>query len=206
MATGAQGSYTLLVANFSRPTPSLIFGGDPDTDGPTKTRGGFVFGHVQNIGFANSLTQHGQARSLITSTSNMQINPFEASPPERPSGAVTVASNTFAPGSASLLVGPYELVVNRDFTPGGSAALTAAAIAAAIDNLPGYDGAAVGAVVTVTGPLGAAPTSLAFGAVFRTGTRNFTFVYVGPNGYLGYVNSPLHVDMLPTTLNYSAPP
>lgn len=206
MATGAQGSYTLLVANFSRPMPSLLVGADPDTAGPTKTRGGFVFGHVQSLGFANSLTQHGQARSLISSTSNMQINPFEASPPAAPTGAVTVASNVFAPGSASLFVGPYELVANRDFTPGGSTAATAGVIAAAIDNLPGYNGEAVGSVVTVTGPLGSAPAALPFGAVYRTGTRNFTFVYTGASGYLGYANSPLHVDVLPTTPNYSAPP
>lgn len=206
MATGAQGSYTLLVANFSRPTPSLIYGANPDTDGPTKTRGGFVFGHLQNIGFANTLTQHGQARSLITRTTNVQIDPFEATPPAHPSGTVTVASNTFAPGSASLLIGPYELVANRDFTPGGGTAATATAIAAAIDNLPGYDGLAAGSDVTVTGPLGAAPASLVFAAVFRTSTRNFTFAYVGATGFLGYVNSPLHVDELPTTPNWHAPP
>jgi hypothetical protein len=103
-------------------------------------------------------------------------------------------------------VGPYELVANRDFTPGGGVAATATAIAAAIDNLPGYNGTAVGAVVTVTGPLGSAPASLAFSAVYRTSTLNFTFAYVGPNGFLGYVDSPLHVDVLPTTPNWHAPP
>jgi hypothetical protein len=206
MATGSQGSYTLLVANFSRPTPSLIFGADPDTAGPTKTRGGFVFGHIQSIGFSSTLTQSGQARSLITNTTNMQIDPFEATPPEAPSGVVTVSSNTFSPGSAGVIVGPFTLIVNRDFVPGGGAAATATALAAAIDALPGYTGAAVGADVTVTGPLGSAPASLAFAAVYYTSTRNFTFTYVGVTGVLGYTNSPLHVDILPTTPNWHAPP
>jgi hypothetical protein len=206
MATGAQGSYTLLVANFSRPTPSSIFGADPDTCGPTKTRGGFVFGHVQNIGLPSTLTQHGQSSSLISRTTNMQINPFEQTPPEGPTGAVTVASNTFAPGSASLIVGPYELVANRDFIPGGGAAATATALAAAVDNLPGYNGTAVGTVLTVTGPLGSAPASVAFGAVYRTAVRNFTFAYTGVSGFLGYTDSPLSVGILPTTPNHIAPP
>lgn len=203
MATGSQGAYTLLVANFSRPMPSLLYGADPDTGGPTKTRSGFVFGHVENLGFSNTLTQHGQARSLVTNTVNVQIDPFEAAP----SGTVTVSSNSFVPGGTVLIVGPFELVANRDFVPGGGTAATATAIGAAINNLRTYSANVVGSDVTVTGPRGAAPASLAFAAVYRTGIRNFTFTYPSVGGFLGYAASPLHVDELPPgTPNYSAIP
>ena len=106
-----------------------------------------------------------------------------------------------------LLVGPFELVANRDFIPGGGAAATATALAAAIDALPGYTAAEVGADITVTGPLGAAPASLRFDATYRTSTANFTFTWTGVDGFLGYSDSPLEVEILPAGLpNGAAPP
>jgi hypothetical protein len=197
----------LLVANFSRPMPSLLHGADPANAAPTKTRTGFEFGHVQNIGMSATLTQHGYSASVVAQTTNVGIEPFENTPPTRPTGVVTVANNTFAPGSASLFVGPFELAANRDFIAGGGVNATATAIAAAIDNLPGYDAAAVAADITVTGPLGVAPASLAFSATYRTSTRNFTFTYTGATGYLGYTDSPLVVEILPAGVpNGAAPP
>lgn len=204
MATYSQPTFQLLVANFSRPMPSLLVGADPVVAGPTKTRGGFVFGHVGSIGLIPTLA--GYAGSTVSNIVNVGLNPFENIPPTRPTGSLTVASNTFAPGSATVYVGPFELVVYRDWTPGGGVNATATAIAAAITNLPGYDATAAVATVSVEGPLGAAPASLRFGASYRGLTRNFTLTYVGQNEFLGYTNSPLTIEILPTTPNHYPPP
>ena len=182
MATASQPEYQLLVANFSRPTPSSKFGSDTANMAPTKTRTGFTFRHVQNIGFAGDLT-HGTsspARSVITDTLNVQFDPFGGTPP--PTGDVEVVSNTFAGTSASLFVGPYELVSGRDYIVGGAVGATATAIATAISNLPGYTATPAGAVVTVDGPAGQA--GLRFDAAYRGGDLNFTFTYVDQDGVL----------------------
>lgn len=182
MATTAQPSYELLVANFSRPTQSLEFGSDTSHVGPTKTRTGFVFQHVQNIGFATDHTNATRApgRSLITKTVNATLDPFGGVPPPR--GALTVASDTFAGPSASLFVGPFELVSGRDFVTGGGAAVTATNIATAISALPGYTGTPAGPVVTVDGPAG--QSGLRFDATYRGGDANFTFAYIAEDGVL----------------------
>lgn len=182
MATTSQPEYQLLVANFSRPTQSSEFGGDTAEMAPTKTRTGFVFRHVQNLGFAGDHT-HGtsvRASSVITNTLNEQFDPFGGTPP--PTGDVEVTDNTFAGTSASLFVGPYELVSGRDFIVGGAPGATATAIATAISNLPGYTGTPVGAVVTVDGPEG--QVGLRFDASYRGGAVNFTFTYVDQDGVL----------------------
>lgn len=176
MPTTAQPQYELLVANFSRPTQSLVYGSDTSNMAPTKTRTGFVFQHVQTLGFALDHTNgtSSPARSLVTHTLNALLDPFGGTPP--PTGTVTVVSNVFVGLSASLFVGQYELVSGRDYIVGATTALTATAIAAAISNLPGYTGTPVGSVVTVDGPLGQAGPRL--NAVYRGGELNFTFAYV----------------------------
>jgi len=182
MATASQPPYELLVANFSRPTQSLEYGSDTSEMAPTKTRTGFIFRHVQNIGFATDHT-NGTAvsgRSVITNTLNEQFDPFGGTPP--PTGDVTVASDVFAGTSASLFVGAYELVSNRDFVTGGGVAATATNIATAIGNLPGYTATPAGATVTVEGPAG--QVGLAFTAAYRGGAQNFTFTYVDQDGVL----------------------
>jgi hypothetical protein len=182
MPTAAQPQYQLLVANFSRPYPSLIFGADPDNQSYTRTRTGFVFQHVQNIGFADYYTNatYTPARSLITSTTNARLDPFGGTPP--PTGDVEVVSDMFAGTSASLFVGPFELVSNRDFVTGGGVAATATNIAAAINTLPGYSASVALAVVTVLGPAGQA--GLRFSAGYRGGSLNFDFTYVAETGVL----------------------
>jgi hypothetical protein len=182
MATASQPSYQLLVANFSRPTQSSESGSDTAEMAPTKTRTGFVFRHVQNLGFASDHTQGTAvgASSVVTSTLNAQFDPFSGTPPPR--GDVEVVDNTFAGLSASLFVGPYELVSGRDYLVGGGAAATATAIATAVSNLPGYTGTPAGAVVTVEGPLG--QVGLRFEAAYRGGAANFAFTYVDQDGVL----------------------
>ena len=182
MATASQAAYQLLVANFSRPTPSSKFGSDTSNMAPTKTRTGFTFRHVQNIGFAGDHTNatSSPGRSVITDTLNVQFDPFGGTPP--PTGDVEVVDNTFAGTSASLFVGPYELVSGRDYIVGGAVGATATAIAAAVSNLPGYTGTPAGAVVTVEGPQG--QVGLQFDATYRGGAENFTFTYTGPDDVL----------------------
>jgi len=186
MATTSGPSYTLLVANFSRPNPAPGFGADPATSRPTKIRSGFVFRHIQNIGLSTDMTNatSSPARSVITSTINAQMQPFE--PNEAPFADVEVVSNVFVGESASLFVGPFELISGRDFVPGASAALTAVEIGGAIDNLPGYSGAVAAEVVTVTGPRG--QLGLRFDADYRGGERNFDFTYPDStqDGLLGF--------------------
>jgi hypothetical protein len=186
MPTISGPTFELLVANFSRPNPAPGYGADPETSRPTKIRSGFIFRHVQSMGLSADLTNATRcpARSVIVKTLNAQMQPFD--PNARPEGDVEVISNVFSGLSASLFVGPFELISGRDFVVGGAVAATATAIADAIDNLPGYDGTAVGAVVTVEGPRG--QLGLPFTAAYRGGERNFDFTYLDStqDGVLGY--------------------
>jgi len=192
MPTTALPPYTLLVANFSRPTQSLIYGSDTSNMAPTKTRSGFVFQQIENLGFASDHTNGTAtpARSLVVNTKLGRLQPF--APNVLPMGDVTVASDVFAGQSASLFVGQFELVSNRDYVTGGGAAATALALSVAISSLPGYSAVAAGAVVTVTGPGG--QIGLEFDASYRGGELNFTFTYPEDDDILGYnplTDSPL---------------
>jgi len=182
MPTVAQPPYQLLVANFSRPTQSSIEGSDTSHMAPTKTRTGFIFQHVQNLGFASDHVSgtSSPARSVVTNTINATFDPFGGTPP--PTGDVVVASDVFVGQSASLFIGPYELVSNRDFVTGGGTAATATAIATAVSALPGYTGTPAGSTVTVEGPDG--QSGLRFDAAYRGGDLNFTFTYVAEDGVL----------------------
>lgn len=182
MPTTALPPYELLVANFSRPTQSLITGSDTSHMAPTKTRTGFVFQHIETLGFSGDLTNdtRSPARSVVTNTINARMDPFGGTPP--PTGDVTVSSDTFAGTSASLFVGEFELVSNRDFATGGGTAATAVNIGAAVDALPGYSATVVGSTVTVDGPQG--QHGLRFDAAYRGGDENFTFSYVAQDGAL----------------------
>jgi len=176
MPTSAIPQYSILVANFSRPTQSHVFGSDTANMAPTKVRTGFTFQCIQTLGFAldHRSSPYGPAYSLITKTWLARMDPFGGTPP--PTGDVTVSDNTFAGASASLFVGPYELISSRDYVVGGAPGVTAVNIAAAISNLPGYTGTPAGAVVTVNGPPG--QVGLRFEAAYRGGNQNFTFTYV----------------------------
>jgi len=173
MGTSAQAPYELLVANFSRPTQSLINGSDTDNMAPTKTRTGFLFQNIQNLGFATDHVSGTStpARSLITNTALGTMQPFD--PNAAPTGSLTVASDVFVGHSASLFVGPFELISNRDFVTGGGTAATATAIAAAVSSLPGYTGTPAGSDVVIEGPRG--QLQLRFTATYRGGELNFTF-------------------------------
>lgn len=196
MATTALPPYKLLVANFSRPTQSLIFGSDTQNMPPTKTRTGFVFQHIQNLGFAGDLVSStgGPARSLVADTKLGIMQPF---PPNGvPAADVEVVSDVFVGRSASVFVGPFELVSNRDFVTGGGLAATAANLATAINALPGYFAGVAGPIVSVTGPRG--QVGLRFDATYRAGALNFDFTYPQQDGVLGFMQPASPID--PATL------
>lgn len=199
MPASSQPQFKILVANFSQPMPSLLKGRLSKV-GPTKIRTGFEFRHISMLGFAETLTGAGMARSVVVSTTQANFDPFLTQPPQRAEGTVTVSSNVFNGTQASLLVGPYELASNRDFEVGGGAAATATNIATAISNLPGYDATPVGADVQVMGPEGSVGDRLRFTATYRGGTRNFTFTYTGQDGLLAYPNPDVRPLRPPTIL------
>jgi hypothetical protein len=183
MSTIAQPPYTLLVANISRPYPSLITGADPAIQSYHRTRTGFEFQMIQNLGFAKDQIHgpSGTARSLVTSSLLGIMDPSGGTPP--PTGDVEVVDNTFSGLSATLQVGPYSLVSNRDFIPGGGVIATATALATAISALPGYTATPAGAVITVEGPEG--QVGLKFDAQYAGGAANFSFTYVADERVLG---------------------
>lgn len=202
MATTAQQKYQLLVANFSRPTQSLIYGSDTANMPPTKTRTGFEFQNIQNLGFATDhvSSTSDPARSVVTNTKLGTMDPFP--PNDAPMGDVEVVSDVFAGQSAILFVGPFELVSNRDFVTGAGAAATAANIEAAIDALPGYEATAAGTVITVTGPRG--QVGLRFYAEYSGGELNFDFTYLQEDRVLGFVQPASPLDP-PTILPAGTP-
>lgn len=208
MATTLDRPYELLVANFSRPTQSLETGSDTSHMAPTKTRTGFLFRHVFKRGFA---TDHVSgtavpARSVIVYTINAFMDPFGGTPP--PTGDLEVVSDVFAGQSASIFVGPFELVSDRDFVTGGGVLVTAANIGAAIDALPGYTAIVAGATVTVEGPEG--QWDLPFYAIYRGGDENFTFTWVAEDKVLsqGIGGGPIEPPVIlpPGLPNGVAPP
>jgi hypothetical protein len=205
MATSSSPAYRILVANFSQPYPSLIRGSDTRTQGPIKTRGGFEFRHIYRMGFSLDSTQKGSSFSVIVGSLRQQMDTVESA---GPSGIVIVSDNTFLGDSASLYVGPFELVSGRDFVVGATAGDTATNIDTAINSLPGYSTILAAPSITVFGPKG--QVGLRFNARYRGGNANFTFSYSSKNEVLGWstlsdsaIKPPT---ILPTTPNYIPQP
>lgn len=177
---GSQAPFTILVANLD--TPSMPEKGIPA--GITRT--GFRMSHIQALGKGQTM-QGGTM--VVVQTSLGLVDGYAAGAPTRPQAQLTVASNTFAGDSAILQVGPFALVSNVHFAPGGGVNATATALAAAITLLPGYDAVAVGAVVTVQGPAGALGDDLRLDAHYLGGEKNYTFVWPEKTGFLGYLSN-----------------
>lgn len=177
MTIGSQAPYTVLVAN-------LDVSAMPERGiNAHKIRTGFRMSPIQTMG--NELV--GEAMSPLK-TSLATFNAYADGAPTRPTATVTVANNTFSGDSARLFVGPYTIVSNVHFTPGGGVNATATALAAAVDALPEYTAAAVGAVVTVQGPISG--LSLRFQAEYVAGNKNYSFSWPTNPGFLGYLSNP----------------
>jgi len=178
MPSTTQPPYRLIAPGFER-------SGEPDLGyNRIITRYGMQEQLIQFLGISPALGF--QAANQVTSSFFALTDPQAA---VGPSAVVTVSNTTFVGQSASLFVGPYELVSEIDFVIAGGAAAIAASIATAVSALPGFTGTPVGAAVTVTRKGGIAPDELRFSASYRGGNVNFTFTWPTNVGYLGYTTN-----------------
>lgn len=168
----AQRPYTLLVANLrSGSDPSRNSGGNP-----VKVRTGFQFQHFPEINrdSANDRGPNVENPRTPGVATRMGGLDYTVSPvPVNATGTITVADNTFTV-PASIQLGEFVLTSNEHYTPGGTTALTATALAAAIDGLPGFAASALLSVVTVTGPAGSNGNAVLFEAAYTGTVQNFT--------------------------------
>lgn len=123
---------------------------------------------VANRNFSSVQQQHvttadGQRTShgLLTGT----LSPSTAT--------VTVADNDFT-AEAILTLGLFTLRSGLEWVVGGSTALSAVALAAAIDNLPDFAAVAVGSDVNITGPASLNGATCVLEVHFRAAIVNFT--------------------------------
>lgn len=164
----AQPAFTTLVANIEG-------AGDPSKGrNPVKIRTGFTSQHVPEIPRAGLVPSHAfDARTPGVHTNEGLLTGTTPGVAVRASATITVASNSFG-SPATLLLGDYTVTSGQDFTVGGSTALTATALATAIDGLPGFTAVAVLSTVTVTGPAGPMGNETPCSAVYAGSVQNYT--------------------------------
>lgn len=162
-----QKHYDMLVANQTGGSEMAGQGTAADKIDDLKLRRRFRSNTVHNIGpgFMDRQGYGAINRNVETTTGTLA----------RAEASFTVNDNDFS-GGAELVIGEYQLVAGIDFAIGGSTDATASNIADAIDNLPGYDGTAVGSDVTVDGRKGAQGNADQFEAKFYGAVDNFTSV------------------------------
>jgi len=166
------------------PTPFRVLVGtyphhtEPDRSPPLQpahTRTAVLYGPIHKDGYAQ--IQNG----LINTNPVAPFTPYPAV------GQFTVADNNFTTGRAILVLGNYRLISNIDFIPGGGAAATALAIAAAIDRLPGFDALAAG-INVVVGYYSGSADEIDFRAEHYGTVVNFT-PFIPPTGEM-FTGSP----------------
>lgn len=177
----AQPRFTILVANLGTPTTAKGVPGE-------RLRAGFRMSLTPSLGRPQGML--GGTMATVRCGTGSYFDAAQGAP-SRPTATVEVVSNTFAGTSAKLYVGQYTLISGVHFIVGGGVNATATALAAAISALPGYTGNAVGAVVTVQGPLGALGIAVRFSAKYTGGDVNYSFTWPTVVGELGYTTSPL---------------
>lgn len=163
----AQPKFKILVANIDG-------AGDPSRGlNPTKVRTGFQQQTFTEVGRGGTPSRVQDPRSPGLHTHQGLLTYTTPPVPGGSTGTVTVADNNFS-DPAALYLGPYVLTSNEDYTPGGSTAATATALAAAIDALPDFAATAVGNDVNITGPFGPNGNDFRFEAIYRGSVQNFT--------------------------------
>lgn len=171
----AQPTTTSLVANIEG-------AGDPSQGlNPVKVRTGFTHQHIPEVPRGASTERVLDPRTPGTHTHEGLLTWTTPGVPVGATATITVADNTFTDG-ATLLIGNYTVSSGIDFAVGGSTALTAAAVAAAIDGLPGFSAVAVLSAITVTGPAGPDGNEVRCSAVYRGDVENYTFAPT--NGFM----------------------
>lgn len=171
----APSKFKVLVAN-------LEGSGDPSRGrNPVKLRTGFQLQVFTEIPRESNETRVGDPQTPGLRSQTGLLTSSVPGVPVGGNGTITVSSNDFT-AQATLFIGVYSITSGVDYTVGGSTALTAAAIATAINNLPQFSANAVLSDITVTGPFGPDGDSTKFEAQYRGSVRNFT---ISPNaGFL----------------------
>ena len=165
----AQKPFTMLIANLRQGSdPSRGPAGNPQVIRSTYTSQLFpeIGGRGPEVGTPNPRTPGVGTRIGHVAYTTSPV-------PVAAAGTITVASIVFA-GPTTVQVGQYILTTGVDFLVGGTTALTAAALAAAIDALPGYSAADAGSDVNVTGPFGVIGNEVVF-ISGGSSPQNFTF-------------------------------
>lgn len=164
----AQPKFRMLVANIDG-------AGDPSRGrNPSKLRQAFeVQNFVEVAGQGPDTKIRARAAPGLSSARGLRTYTTDPAFPAPSGCTITVVDNTFT-YAAKLYLGPYVLVSGVDYTVGGAVGATATNLAAAIDALPGFSASAVGAVITVTGPLGEVGNELRFSAVYSGSVQNLT--------------------------------
>ena len=168
--TTAQPRFTLLVAN-------LRGGSDPsrgEIGNPVKQRIGFTQQLIPQIPREGYHITDGDFKQPGIHTNQGLLTYTDSPVPVGGTATIVVVDNTFTIGTA-LWIGQFELLSNEDYLVGGTTALTAVALAAAIDALPGFTAPVPGAsTITVTGPFGIDGNDTRLEAVFTGAVANFT--------------------------------
>lgn len=163
----ASRPFTILVAN-------LEGSGDPSRGrNPTKLRTGFRSQLLSEIARQSDESKVGDPQAPGIRVLQGLLAWTTPGVPIVSTGDITVTSNDFT-DAATLYLGPYTVTSNEDFTPGGSTALTAVALALAIDALPQFTASAVGSTVTLTGPVGPNGNFTRFSEEYRGAVANYT--------------------------------
>jgi hypothetical protein len=165
----AQPSFTMLVANLSGGSnPSRGASGNP-----VKIRKSFAYQNFPELAGRGPEITPPSLPTPGTATRWGHVDYTVSPVPVNATGTITVANNAFG-GPTTVRIGQYSFTSGEDFAIGAGVNNTATNLAAAIDSLPEYSAAAVGAAITVTGLVGALGNAVLFAAT-GSSPNNFTF-------------------------------
>lgn len=180
----AQPTFTTLVANIEG-------AGDPSKGrNPVKVRTGFTSQHICEVPRGSVAPERvPDPRTPGLHTHEGLLTWTTPGVPVGATGSILVADNTFT-SAAVLYLGDFTVTSGVDFTVGGSTALTATALAAAIQALPGFSASAALSTVSVTGPFGPDGNEVRCSATYQGSVQNYTITPVtgflsGAEPYLG---------------------
>ena len=165
----AQPKFKILVANIEG-------AGDPSrgpSGNPVKVRTGFEKQLLPEVGRVGAVTRSPDYSTPGIHTYQGLLTYTTPLTPVGASGTVEVISNVFT-ADATLYLGEFTITSNDDYTPGGTTALTATALGAAIDALPGFSASVLLSTITITGPFGPNGNDVLFEAIYTGSVQNFT--------------------------------
>jgi len=165
----AQPKFKLLVANIEGASdPSRGPSGNP-----VKVRTGFEKQLLPEVARGGTPSRSPDYSTPGVTTYQGLLDYTTPQTPVASTGTILVTSNVFT-ADATLYLGEFTITSNDDYTPGGTTALTAAALQAAIDALPGFSATVLLSTVTVSGPFGPNGNDVRFEAIYAGSVQNFT--------------------------------